>query len=71
MKRIILMVTVVLVMAAMMVAMAMPAFADKGGSPSDRGRGFGSEVRKECQSPEGIYLKENDRGEHSQICLIS
>jgi hypothetical protein len=33
MRRIMLVVTVALVMAAMVLAMAMPAFADKGGSP--------------------------------------
>jgi hypothetical protein len=33
MRRILMLVTVALVMAAMMVAMAMPAFADEGGVP--------------------------------------
>jgi hypothetical protein len=36
MKRIIMVLTVALVVAAMMVAMAMPAFADKGGNPNEK-----------------------------------
>jgi hypothetical protein len=36
MKRIIMMLTVALVVAALIVAMAMPAFADKGGVPNEK-----------------------------------
>ena len=42
MKRIIMVLTVALVVAAMMVAMAMPAFADKGGRPHDPSCGVGT-----------------------------
>jgi hypothetical protein len=41
MRRIMMLVTVALVMAAMMVAMAMPAFADKGGDPHEGPPNFG------------------------------
>jgi hypothetical protein len=41
MRRILLVVTVALVMVAMAVVMAVPAFADKGGEPPDSSCGIG------------------------------
>jgi hypothetical protein len=53
MRRIMLLVTVALVMAAMMVAMAMPAFADKGGSPQFGSCGAGrGAAQSGIQNPE-------------------
>jgi hypothetical protein len=49
MKRIIMILTVALVMAAMMVAMAMPAFANKGGTPNPAGCGLGDDVAHSAQ----------------------
>jgi hypothetical protein len=44
MRRIMLVVTVALVMAAMTLAMAMPAFAGMGGAPPSHSCGLGKEV---------------------------
>jgi hypothetical protein len=56
MRRILVVLAVGLVMAAMVVAMALPAFAAKGGDPN--GRGFGA-YRKQCeQELGGTYFRD-------------
>ena len=62
-------------MAAMLVASAMPAFADKGGDPRSEA-GYGSWVKKLCREAGGSYGKDKvDReGENApfadQTCLV-
>ena len=52
MRRILVLLTVALVMAAMMLAMAMPAFADQGGNPHTGSCGLGKEnVHAAQESP--------------------
>ena len=64
MKRIMLLVTVALVMAAMIVAMAMPAFADKGGAPHDPSCGVGRSALIAIRDPE--FQEEPGASEISQ-----
>ena len=73
MRRMLLVVTVFLVMAATMVTMAMPAFADKGGVPHQGSFGYGSYFRKWCESQGGTYQKMNEaKPVHfkGQACLV-
>ena len=52
MRRIMLLVTLALVMAAMIVAMAMPVFADKDGVPHDPSCGVGRSAHIAIENPE-------------------
>jgi hypothetical protein len=68
-RRILMLLAVAALMAAVIVASAMPAFAVKGGFPhSDSG--WGSGFKKSCSALGGSYGKERIDGFAGQTCLI-
>ena len=68
MRRMVLVVTVVAVMAALMLAMAMPAFAAKGGNPTDSSCGLGKTTVHEANEDPTKPGASEDGTESTEFC---